>query len=176
MARTHAWRCSRDAVSVLKRGGARVYLDAGNARWTSAEEMAGRLRRAAVGDADGFALNVSNFIPTPESVRYGERISALVGGKHFIIDTSRNGAGGNGEWCNPRGRALGALPTTRTGNVLVDAFLWVKQPGRIGRHLQWRAEGWQMVAGIRARARQKPAVRARCGVALSSVKTAPARR
>ena len=91
--------------------------------------MAEHLRRSALDQADGFALNVSNFIPTPESIRYGERISALVGGKHFIIDTSRNGAGGNGEWCNPRGQALGAMPTTRPGNPLVDAFLWIKQPG-----------------------------------------------
>lgn len=119
----------RDAVSVLKRGGARVYVDAGNARWTSAEEMASRLRRGAIDVADGFALNVSNFVPTPESIRYGERLSGLVGGRHFVIDTSRNGLGGNGDWCNPRGRALGALPTTRTGNELVDALLWVKQPG-----------------------------------------------
>ena len=40
-----------------------------------------------------------------------------------------NGLGSNGEWCNPRGQALGAFPTTRTGNPLVDAFLWVKAPG-----------------------------------------------
>ena len=33
------------------------------------------------------------------------------------------------DWCNPPGRGLGARPTTRTGNQLVDAFLWVKRPG-----------------------------------------------
>jgi endoglucanase len=120
----------RDAVGVLKDNGATVYVDAGNARWVKAEVMATRLRRAALDRADGFALNVSNFVPTPESVRYGERVAALAGNKHFIIDTSRNGLGGNGEWCNPRGQALGALPTTQTGHPLVDAFLWVKAPGQ----------------------------------------------
>jgi endoglucanase len=120
----------RDAVGVLKDGGATVYVDAGNARWVRAEAMAARLRRIALDRADGFALNVSNFVPTPESIAYGERVSALVGNKHFIIDTSRNGVGGNGEWCNPRGQALGAFPSTETGRPLVDAFLWVKAPGQ----------------------------------------------
>lgn len=120
----------RDAVNVLKDHGATVYVDAGNARWMRGDVMASRLRAVSVERADGFALNVSNFVPTPESVRYGERLSAQVGGKHFIIDTSRNGLGGNGEWCNPRGQALGAFPTTQTGNALVDAFLWVKAPGQ----------------------------------------------
>ena len=49
-------------------------------------------------------------------------------GKHFLIDTSRNGLGTT-EWCNPRGQALGVTPTTNTGHPLVDAFLWIKQPG-----------------------------------------------
>lgn len=120
----------RDAVGVLKDNGATVYVDAGNARWVKPDVMAARLRRAALDRADGFALNVSNFIPTPESVRYGERIASLTGNKHFIIDTSRNGVGGNGEWCNPGGQGLGAFPTTQTGHPLVDAFLWVKAPGQ----------------------------------------------
>ena len=120
----------RDAVGVLKAEGAIVYLDAGNARWVRADPMATRLRRAGLDHADGFALNVSNFVPTPESVAYGDRLSALVGDKHYILDTSRNGVGGNGEWCNPRGQALGAFPTTQTGHARVDAFLWIKAPGQ----------------------------------------------
>jgi endoglucanase len=58
---------------------------------------------------------------------------------HFVLDTSRNGQGpwippaglypDPQDWCNPPGRGLGAPPTTRTGNELVDAFLWVKRPG-----------------------------------------------
>jgi endoglucanase len=44
-------------------------------------------------------------------------MSYLVGGKHFIIDTSRNGLGPapDGSWCNPPGRALGPKPTADTG-------------------------------------------------------------
>ena len=120
----------RDAVGVLKDNGATVYVDGGNAHWLRPDVMAARLRRVSLDRADGFALNVSNFVPTAETIVYGERIAALNGNKHFIIDTSRNGVGGNGDWCNPRGRALGAFPTTQTGNALVDALLWVKAPGQ----------------------------------------------
>ena len=53
----------------------------------------------------------------------------MLGNKPFVIDTSRNGKGSNGEWCNPSGRALGASPTANTGDPLVDAFFWLKAPG-----------------------------------------------
>nr|AHL27895.1 cellulase [uncultured bacterium] len=108
-----------------------VYVDAGNANWVPAGEMASRLKRADIARADGFAVNVSNFYETARNVSYGEAVSKETGGKHFIIDTSRNGAGSpGGEWCNPGGRALGQTSTTNTGNRLVDAFYWVKPPGQ----------------------------------------------
>lgn len=93
--------------------------------------MARRLRRAGVGRARGFAVNVANFRTTPESIAHGRRISAALGGVPFVIDTSRNGAGPatDGAWCNPPGRALGSVPTVNTGDPRVDAFLWVKRPG-----------------------------------------------
>ena len=122
----------REAVSTLKGQGAAVYIDAGTATWHRPEEMASRLQRAGIQQADGFALNVSNFVATPLNIQYGERLSRLVGGKHFIIDTSRNGAGVTraGNWCNARGQALGRTPTTSSGHPLVDALLWVKTPGQ----------------------------------------------
>lgn len=51
-----------------------------------------------------------------------------------MVDTSRNGNGplgaaGQDAWCNPPGRALGTPPTTRTGDPLLDAYLWIKRPG-----------------------------------------------
>jgi endoglucanase len=119
----------RDAAAVLKAAGAAVYIDAGHAHWIEAEEMAERLRRAGIATADGFALNVSNYHPNAANIAYGERVSARTGGKHFVIDTSRNGLGSNGEWCNASGRALGTNPTTQTWHPLVDAYLWIKRPG-----------------------------------------------
>ena len=118
-----------DAVKVLKSQSAAVYIDAGHAKWHPAEKIAARLRQADIANADGFSLNVSNYIDNAANIAFGERVSRLVGGKHFIIDTSRNGLGNATDWCNPRGQALGVAPTTNTGHPLVDAFLWIKQPG-----------------------------------------------
>ncbi|MBT2382674.1 glycoside hydrolase family 6 protein [Streptomyces sp. ISL-11] len=127
----------KDAVTKLKAlPNTKVYLDAGNPSWvTPADRMAEPLRRAGIEEADGFALNVSNFQTTRANKEYGRRLSSLLGGKHFVIDTSRNGngplSGADHEkaWCNPSGRALGEPPTTRTDDPLVDAYLWIKRPG-----------------------------------------------
>jgi endoglucanase len=122
----------REAVQTLKAGGAAVYVDAGNANWKQPPVMADRLRKAGIELAQGFSLNVSNFHGERENVAYGQALSRLVGGKHFVIDTSRNGRGMPivTNWCNAPGQALGRAPTTQTGNPLVDAFLWVKTPGQ----------------------------------------------
>jgi len=122
----------RDAVGVLEATpGLSVYIDAGHPRWVDAGEMAVRLNAAGVQVADGFALNVANYVATDSNIAYGHAISAGLGGKHFIVDTGRNGNGATFEaaWCNPKGRALGTPPTTNTGDESVDAFFWVKPPG-----------------------------------------------
>ncbi|MDH6196519.1 endoglucanase [Mycobacterium frederiksbergense] len=121
------------AVDTLTRNPATaVYVDAGHSRWVSAEKMAGMLNQVGVAKARGFSLNTANFFTTDEEIGYGDAISGMTGGKPYVIDTSRNGAGpADGEmyWCNPSGRALGTAPTTATGNGNVDAYLWVKRPG-----------------------------------------------
>jgi endoglucanase len=123
------------AIAELKRRTrAAVYLDAGNAGWIAARNMEPVLRRAGIRRADGFAVNVGNFYTTAQSRRYGHTLSRGLRGKHFVIDTSRNGNGPytgplTPQWCNPPGRALGAAPTTRTGDRSVDALLWIKYPG-----------------------------------------------
>ncbi|MGW4049201.1 glycoside hydrolase family 6 protein [Streptomyces sp. NPDC004779] len=125
-----------EAVRRLKRQpGVTVYVDAGNPGWAAPEKVAAPLRQAGIAAADGFAVNVSNFRTTEESVAYGRRLSALVDGKPFVVDTSRNGNGPYTEgdpaenWCNPPGRALGVPPTTLTGDPLVSAYVWIKRPG-----------------------------------------------
>ncbi|GAA1759533.1 glycoside hydrolase family 6 protein [Luedemannella helvata] len=120
----------RHAVDRLSRTGAVTYLDAGHANWLSAGEMASRLKKAGVAEARGFALNVSNFVTTAKSGEYGESLAAMLPGDHgYVIDTSRNGNGASGEWCNPPGRALGAKPTGKTKYKNADAYLWVKVVG-----------------------------------------------
>jgi endoglucanase len=118
--------------TLTKNPAAAVYVDAGHSRWLPAGEIANRLNQVGIDHARGFSLNVSNFLTTDEEIGYGEAISGMTGGKPYVIDTSRNGNGpADGElyWCNPSGRALGAAPTTGTGNGHIDAFLWVKRPG-----------------------------------------------
>jgi endoglucanase len=126
-----------DAVKVLRQSPTTaVYLDAGHARWVEAAEMAERLKKAGIEHANGFALNVSNYVTTEENLEYGRELSALVGDKPFVIDTSRNGAGPYEEaetpkdaWCNPPGRKIGEEPTTETADPLCHAYLWLKRPG-----------------------------------------------
>lgn len=127
------------AVTVLKRLHATsVYVDAGHPGWVDATaSLAAALRASGVATADGFSVNVSNFMTTADDLAFGDSLSAQLGGAHFVIDTSRNGAGplpaGDGytgpQWCNPPGRALGLRPTTVTGDPHADAYLWIKQPG-----------------------------------------------
>ncbi|GAA4411984.1 glycoside hydrolase family 6 protein [Actinokineospora soli] len=161
------------AVTTLKRGKhTKVYLDAGHSAWQPLNDydagygdprqqlgIVNRLINGNIAEADGFALNTSNYRRTEDLVQYGTRVSQClylrtrgatscpsneeldalpihrVRLKHFVLDTSRNGQGhytpGEGEtdWCNPPGRGLGERPTANTGIPLVDAFIWTKRPG-----------------------------------------------
>jgi cellulase/cellobiase CelA1 len=75
-------------------------------------------------------------------IRYGEVVSRLTGGKHFVVNTAENGQGplrprnrvryGNEVLCNLPGRGLGPKPTFHTGFPKVDAFAWLANPGRSG--------------------------------------------
>ena len=82
------------AVDTLTRNPATaVYVDAGHSRWVSADDMANRLNQVGVAKARGFSLNTANFFTTDEEIGYGDAISGMTGGKPYVIDTSRNGAG-----------------------------------------------------------------------------------
>ncbi|MFL1377062.1 glycoside hydrolase family 6 protein [Nocardiopsis protaetiae] len=114
-----------------------VYLDAGNPGWASAGTVAQRLHEAGVGQARGFALNVSNFYTTAQNTAYGQQINQELSARYgytkpFVVDTSRNGNGSNGQWCNPAGRKIGT--TTRLGGGGsgggAEMLLWIKTPGQ----------------------------------------------
>ncbi|MEW1958869.1 glycoside hydrolase family 6 protein [Kineococcus sp. NPDC059986] len=135
---------TRDRLALLRRAvevltalpATHVYVDAGHAGWVQdLPALASALRAAGIDRSAGFALNVSNFQPTDVTVAYGRRLSRLLGGAHFVVDTSRNGAGApastgrDEDWCNPPGRRTGRPPSTLTGEDVVDAWLWVKRPG-----------------------------------------------
>jgi endoglucanase len=127
------------SVGAFVTAGAEVYLDAASSNsfgWseTHLRDMALRLRAAGVDRAAGFAVNVSNFQRTDHEVAYGRYLSALLGGRAFVVDTSRNGAGplagpDGTVWCNPDGRALGTPPAATADGPHV-ANLWIKTVGR----------------------------------------------
>ena len=122
----------KDAVWTLRQNpNAIVYIDSGHAHWEPPAVFAERLKPAGIEDANGFSLNVSNYVSTEENTAFGKKLSALVGGAHFVIDTSRNGNGSapDNAWCNPPGRHIGKPPSTNTGDPLLDAYLWLKRPG-----------------------------------------------
>ena len=122
---------SEAVVRLKQQSGTKVYLDAGNPSWIQdSSKLVEPLKRAGVEEADGFSLNVSNFQTDAVTKKYGVQLSRDLGGKHFVVDTSRNGNGPlPGAWCNPPGRGLGTRPTTDTGEASLDAYLWVKRPG-----------------------------------------------
>ena len=133
-ARQERFELLRYAVTALTANpNATVYVDGGHSRWLAPDELARRLEEVGVDRARGFALNTANFFSTEEEIRYGEEVSNLTNGAHYVIDTSRNGAGpapaGPLNWCNPPGRAIGTAPTTSTAGAHADAYLWIKHPG-----------------------------------------------
>ena len=116
-----------------------IYLDAGAADAVPARETAALLKWAGVDKIQGFFVNSTHFDWTSREVRYGEQVSRMTGGKHFVVNTSENGRGplgtrdpvhqGNEVLCNPPGRGLGPRPSANTGIPNVDAFAWILHPG-----------------------------------------------
>lgn len=138
----------RYAVTALERDPhVLVYLDAGAADAVPAARTAQMLSQAGIGQAQGFFVNATHFDWTRTELQYGQKISRMLGGAHFIINTGENGMGpltprnrvrsGNEVLCNPPGRGLGPLSVSHrvaqpTGYPGVDGFLWFTNPGGSG--------------------------------------------
>lgn len=124
-----------DAVRAIASDSTWIYVDGGHSQWLPADRMAALIEQ--VDDASraddgrgirGFVTNVSNFMATADEIAYAHDVAARLDGLHAIVDTSRNGAGSDGEWCNPPGRRVGE-PGGALGDDVVDTNLWVKPPG-----------------------------------------------
>lgn len=109
----------------------RVYLDAGASGRGDADEIASRLDDAGVANADGISLGVGGFATDATEAAYGRELATRIGGKKFVIDSSRNGNGPptSGDLCNPPSARIGRTPTLSPGIAGADALLWVKRPG-----------------------------------------------
>lgn len=116
----------RYASKALSATGSAVYLDASH--WVAPQEMAERLKQGGIEYATGFSVNVANYNDTASMRSYSDELSADTGGKHYVIDTGRNGQGTNGDWCNALGRGVGEKPQLFKSGKL-DAYLWIKYPG-----------------------------------------------
>jgi endoglucanase len=124
-----------------------VYLDGGAADAVRVRDQARLLRDSGVSQAQGFFLNSTHFDWMTSELRYGQKISRMLGGAHFIINSGENGRGplvpksrvksGNEVLCNPAGRGLGPLTVShgvaqQTGYANADGFLWFSNPGGSG--------------------------------------------
>jgi hypothetical protein len=119
-----------------------VYMDGGTEDGNTAQFAAKILNAAGIGKIRGFFLNATHENWTSKEIAFGDKISKLTHGAHFIVNTADNGHGpllnphpakqGVEDLCNPPGRGLGPQPTTDTGFSLVDAFEWTSVPGKSG--------------------------------------------
>ena len=125
-----------------------VYIEGGYSDGNSPAYTAKVLNAVGVSSIRGFYTNDTHLNWTTNEIKWGEKVSAMTGGSHFIINTADNGRGpklnphpvkqGNEDLCNPPGRGAGPPTTTQTGIPAVDAFMWVHVPGVEQRVVQRR--------------------------------------
>ena len=116
-----------------------VYIEGGYSDGNSAAYTAKVLNAVGVSSIRGFYTNDTHLNWTIDEIKWGDKVSAMTGGSHFIINTADNGRGpkrnphpvkqGNEDLCNPPGRGAGPPTTTQTGVPAVDAFMWTHVPG-----------------------------------------------
>jgi endoglucanase len=121
-----------------------VYIEGGYSDAARPGYTARVLRAVDVARIQGFYTNDTHINWAIKEIRWAEKVSRLVGGTHFIVNTSDSGRGpllnadparqGVESLCNPPGRGAGPRPTTDTGFPNLDAFLWVHVPGLSSGH------------------------------------------
>jgi endoglucanase len=136
-------------VAVLRYGVSRlaqlpnatIYLEGTASDWKSARYTARKLKAIGISKVRGFMLNVTHYDWTIKNIRYGNKVSKLVGGKPFVVSTAYNGRGPVhykshrrviNVYCNPQFRGIGPAPTAITHFKKVDAFLYINRPGYSG--------------------------------------------
>ncbi len=116
-----------------------VYIEGGYSDANNPSYTARVLNAVGVRNIRGFFTNDTHMQWTANEMRWGQKVSALTGGTHFIINTADNGHGpvlnphpgkqGIENLCNPPGRGAGIPTMTATGSPAIDAFMWVHVPG-----------------------------------------------
>src|SRR6266487_3338484 len=72
-----------------------VYLDGTHSGWLGAGDAADRLIQAGVNNADGFFLNVSNYVVNPRLEKYGTWVSKCIA----FASNPASWGNGHSEWC-----------------------------------------------------------------------------
>ena len=116
-----------------------VYIEGGYSDANGPGYTASVLNAIGIQKIRGFFTNDTHNMWTINEIRWGDRVSQLAHGAHFIVNTATNGRGpllthnpttqGVEVLCNAPGRGIGPRPTTSTGFDHVDAFLWTGPPG-----------------------------------------------
>jgi len=114
-----------------------AYVDAGASDWMGWKTMIKYLRQIGISKIRGFSLNTTHYDWTLDNIAYGNQMAKRLG-KHFVVNTARNGNGpitpelrakGYEGGCNIPNAGMGLPPTTNTHSVWSDAYLWVLNPG-----------------------------------------------
>ncbi len=120
---------------------AALYIHAGSGQLNQ-ESAADAVIDGGIKYMRGFAMNVSSSGTTPVEEAWAEQfVKTLeakgVAGKHYVVDTSRNGValepnsnpGGKFLTCNNWTAAVGTRPTSNTTGAHADAYVWAKPVG-----------------------------------------------
>ncbi|GAA4882546.1 glycoside hydrolase family 6 protein [Kitasatospora terrestris] len=91
-----------------------VYLDAGNSHWHGVGAIAQRLQQAGIEHAQGFSLNVSNFLSTDRSDRYGTWVSGCL----WFATKGPEWARGHADWCASQYYSPAAPNDGQPGNAV----------------------------------------------------------
>ncbi len=121
-----------------------TYMEAGYSDSNHPHYTARALNRSDIRQTQGFYTNDTHEQWTINEIHWGDKISRLTHGAHFVVSTAQNGQGpklnrhptrqGVEDLCNAPGRGLGPRPDTNPGFAHVDAFLWAIVPGNSSGH------------------------------------------
>jgi endoglucanase len=107
-----------------------VYLDATHSGWLGAGDAADRLIQAGVNDADGFFLNVSNYVVNERLEKYGAWVSKCIA---FATNPASWG-NGHTEWCgsqyspaNPDDFSTWVLTDQKYANEVESQTWWYSE-------------------------------------------------
>lgn len=122
-----------------------IYVEGGTVDANTPQQVARVLNAAGARRIRGFFLGDTHFNWAYREIEFGNAVSRLTGGLHFVVDSRADGQGpilnpdpvhqGIEELCNPPHRGIGPWPGASDGRAYgmysphLDGFVWVTTPG-----------------------------------------------